>query len=1058
MRNSLSTVLLGTLLAAGLHAVLPESEFLWLGGSSTPHWSHPGNWHQGVPPDAANAQVFLDNDLGFNTVTYVHLDGSRAVGRLFLRGNVALTGDAGSVLSVHQGIEVQGDYYYYAESSLNGQYPFFAVAGVSDQVTLALAEANTWRTDYHTILNVRASLVGSADLTIEGDGQVNIRGSSPAYTGTVTLQRGRLGLAGGDALGTGALVFGPNTDSGTMFVPDGEGDDGVVTVDNPLVIHDTLRVGYNPHSESGDLEFSNVVTLMGDVILRLDDTPVFFSGSIVEEGGPAHITIDSPTAAAIFAGNSSFTGGLHAAQGAAVFLSGNALPAQGAFSSESMGYIGLADPTTPMAGFVARFNPATTTGSIGFDTNPTQFKIPHNFTEAIDLTGFNSNVRLGSISSAILSGTITPVSTEADYRFGTGGGTLYVQSLLTGNRGITVESPSTSPLMVRITNPGNTFTGNVTMSHSGISFAPGALPADTLFNFSNEASYVGTSDPTTVPAFLGRFPAGLEVGMIGFDDGIVVHDLDLSRFTSQSSGLFVATSSAAELTGNLIPSGTLLNFTGYRGGELTVSANLTGSRFVYVGMPHTRLAHEHDGMLSTVRLSGDNTYTGGTALQAGRLVLDSASPLGTGFITVQGFYDQVRYEQVRPELQVIYPGGITLANPIQVYGPWRIDLQEDLTLTGNLDVFGETEIFGRPDATLTLSGAHGYSEHWRLRSGNLAITQNMNYFGRVVFQPDAPASLTFTSDTPLVQGLHTAGNHPLANVHLAPATATPVTLTISHGYQGNYFGGTISGTGSLRITGDGFSPSSFGHAPPAQILAGQVDLTGGITVENGGRLILDQTTTLANNARLLTIGVAGELVLDNPANLAADIVFAGAYGRLSGQGMITPINGPGSAPLLVQDFNTLAPGRSIGSLQLNHAVVFGPSGVLEFELADGPGGGLIHDSLLLHSLNVTATPQDRFEIRLGAVNYWLENFNPHAHQTWTVLSTVEALPTLDLDSFHVGLGYSFDYIYLHDGSFGLAQVGNSLNLTFTPIPEPSTAVLLLLGLGLLAAYRPRRRT
>jgi len=44
------------------------------------------------------------------------------------------------------------------------------------------------------------------------------------------------------------------------------------------------------------------------------------------------------------------------------------------------------------------------------------------------------------------------------------------------------------------------------------------------------------------------------------------------------------------------------------------------------------------------------------------------------------------------------------------------------------------------------------------------------------------------------------------------------------------------------------------------------------------------------------------------------------------------------------------------------------------------------------------------------------------------------------------------------GSFSVGAIGNSLVVNFTPVPEPTTYVLMLAGLGVtVLGYRRRRR-
>ena len=70
-------------------------------------------------------------------------------------------------------------------------------------------------------------------------------------------------------------------------------------------------------------------------------------------------------------------------------------------------------------------------GTLGFDTVRWPRRSPQTFSDPIDLTNFSSSefVGLGSATSAILSGAITPVNFDGSlYAFGGGGGTLTVTS------------------------------------------------------------------------------------------------------------------------------------------------------------------------------------------------------------------------------------------------------------------------------------------------------------------------------------------------------------------------------------------------------------------------------------------------------------------------------------------------------------------------------------------------------------------------------------------------------------------------------------------------------
>ena len=84
------------------------------------------------------------------------------------------------------------------------------------------------------------------------------------------------------------------------------------------------------------------------------------------------------------------------------------------------------------------------------------------------------------------------------------------------------------------------------------------------------------------------------------------------------------------------------------------------------------------------------------------------------------------------------------------------------------------------------------------------------------------------------------------------------------------------------------------------------------------------------------------------------------------------------------------------------------------------------------------------------------NFSPANSYSWTVLTATSITGTFNANAFTFDTS-AFGFGALGTGSFFVTQSGSSLLLNFTPVPEPSTYALLLLGLGALA-FTVRRRT
>src|SRR5208282_1604110 len=97
---------------------------------------------------------------------------------------------------------------------------------------------------------------------------------------------------------------------------------------------------------------------------------------------------------------------------------------------------------------------------------------------------------------------------------------------------------------------------------------------------------------------------------------------------TDSTTPFIGTATVMTLTGTILPANGTYEFTGVKGGQLTVNSNLTESEdSVVVGLPNPI---EDNGSISAVALGGANTYGGGTSLNSGILYVTNPMSLGTG--------------------------------------------------------------------------------------------------------------------------------------------------------------------------------------------------------------------------------------------------------------------------------------------------------------------------------------------------------------------------------------------------------------------------------------------
>ena len=111
--------------------------------------------------------------------------------------------------------------------------------------------------------------------------------------------------------------------------------------------------------------------------------------------------------------------------------------------------------------------------------------------------------------------------------------------------------------------------------------------------------------------------------------------------------------------------------------------------------------------------------------------------------------------------------------------------------------------------------------------------------------------------------------------------------------------------------------------------------------------------------------------------------------------------------------------------------------------------------------------------------YWLTRSWMTSHAEMTTITVMNAVSGTNVADFDLGASYTWTiataangitgdvsnitidrsaFSNATDGTFSLSISGNNLDLSFTPVPEPSTYALLALGLGVIGlAVRRRHR-
>jgi len=230
-------------------------------------------------------------------------------------------------------------------------------------------------------------------------------------------------------------------------------------------------------------------------------------------------------------------------------------------------------------------------------------------------------------------------------------------------------------------------------------------------------------------------------------------------------------------------------------------------------------------------LTGANTYSGGTELQAGAIVARADAALGTGALEANGS-------------DVVLQAGkanLTLANAVALSTDLIIDTAGELVLL-NGDVTGVGRLIKRGTGTLELAGNNAYTGGTEIEAGTLALDVNAAVgTGEVVMAADtvvqADATLALNNVFKLrgpvqfnTQGFDLTLNGPVSNNSVGQLIKTGAgTLTLNG--ANDYSGGTIVQQGTLALYG---SLASGVEVQSGGVLGGTGTVTG--TVTNAGTI------------------------------------------------------------------------------------------------------------------------------------------------------------------------------------------------------------------------------
>ncbi len=544
------------------------------------------------------------------------------------------------------------------------------------------------------------------------------------------------------------------------------------------------------------------------------------------------------------------------------------------------------------------------------------------------------------------------------------------------------------------------YTGGTRVEAGSILFTSAAAipPAGSISSASN--AYVGVSFTQSLQSeLINRLDRTGFLGTIGLDT-----DVDASTpaifaenidLTRLSASARLGTETAARITGSiLIASGSAYRFGG-GDGTLYIESDLSAAN------SRVSIRSLHGTPLGVV-LRGNNSFRGQVDILNSILVLDSASAL---------------------------PG-----------------IAPNLT-TRRIQFEG--------------AGYAGYTENYGVNFSNFlsrfgTITQSQAIVGIDSANTAQPRTVGDAIDL-------SAGGTRTDPFYLGTSSRVTITGTITPTVGDDLYLTAVK-DGHLTVAstlGTNIPGLVVGQADSFDPRGGVVELTGANTY-SGGTRVLGGTLIAGHNSALglggvvvgdrSTLQIAPSVLISNPLTLSSGSTLSG-FGGIASPGGVTIGSGA-----------RLSPGGNdrVGTLSFHSGLTFAEGGRIAFNLLDPAGSaGAGWDAIRIigGSLALTATSTSPFMIDLisltaNGTTGPVSIFDATQHYSWTFV-IADNISGFSADQFAFNTAGFLPS--LQGGEFFVTQNQNGLAITFTPVPEPSTYLLMALGIGVVAIFEIRRR-
>lgn len=817
---------------------------------------------------------------------------------------------AGQVLTVgNGGITMQSG----AAATTVGS--FVATSGLG----ITMSGSSTFKNDSSSLLTLTGAFVPAGTMTFDGTGNITVSASTPASNSAAIIKSGAgtmtwtsdINTTGAVTVNAGILNFAMTSgsaDFGTMTINNG----GTVLSNAATNLNDSLAVTINSGGlydfrvgdQIGRILGSGTITngaASGTANLQLNSgTAAIFDG-LIQDGATAKIQLTKNNINTVtLTGTNTFTGGVNINRGGLV-LDFNATAGAGSTSN-----IVAATNALVMAPSGTNGSASLTLNGAAGETNSQTFA-----STAINAGSNTITLTPGSGGTMTANLSAITVATTATLNFNTPatGASITTTSGVTALMGANVTYTTTggATTFAKIVNVSGT---NYVQPHTPDFIYATSTNIGALSGYSNSGIMLldNTSTGNTIQATGTTTFAGMNYT----DTAARTMDIGAGNVIQfASNGGIIADTTAGNLTiGTAANSGSIT--AGSTGSATLYMTELNSTSSLTVNSTITNNAGA--GTVSLVKtgpgkmvLTGSNTYSGTTTLDAGALEIQSATALGTtagNTAVLQG-----------AELQV--SNNITFAEPLNLAGTGVSasgalrNLSGNNTVQGLVTISGSSTI-GSDAGTLTFDTTSGNALS---ASGNINVT----FAGAGNFVINDPVAFSnITSGTVSKTGTGTLTLNSTLTTNSTSGSAVNVGTnggTLALGVGGGIVLGSNTTGGVTINTGGTFAITPGVSGTTNTISANASGTSGSLSMAAGSTLTMNDGATST-----LSISKVGAISTSNStSNLKFDIGgtttatdLISITGAFTGGGIIG-MAGIGSTPVALGNYNLITATSGLGT-------------------------------------------------------------------------------------------------------------------------------------------------